>query len=140
VEFLEKHQLLPLYRKDDTLMLAVADPTDLSSLDELKFLTGLRIDCAVAARQDIHKAIDYYFHGRACPELRENEKNVLQAGRSAEPQKNIPIPPLGKTERLDSDVVSEQRDAVRMIKALAELLVEKKLVKADELAKHGIAL
>src|SRR3990170_1570185 len=50
VEVLEKHQMVPIRRTEDALALAVADPLDLNAIEEVRFLTGLRTDLAVAAR------------------------------------------------------------------------------------------
>ena len=41
---LAKHQVLPLVLRGKRLFLAVADPTDLPAIDEIKFQSGLRVD------------------------------------------------------------------------------------------------
>jgi len=116
VEVLEKNQILPIRRTNETLVVAVADPLDLDGVDNLQFVTGLRIETAIASRAHILRAIDYYFHGRACPEIQETEKArgiasgqhpAITAGTHATPQ--------------------------AVLQALTDLLIEKKLITHDEL-------
>ncbi|MBI3831918.1 MAG: hypothetical protein HY291_20520 [Planctomycetes bacterium] len=119
VELLEKHQMLPIRRKDDVLILAVADPMDYNAADEVRFLTGLRTELAVASRSNIQKAIDYYFHGLPCPDLASADEEVRTSGEHA--------------------AVSGGRGAVRLppaqvLQALVDLLIEKKVIQKEELA------
>lgn len=48
-----------------TLVIAMADPTNMSAIDELRFKTGLRIETALAGELEITQAIDRIFYGRA---------------------------------------------------------------------------
>lgn len=145
VEVLEKHQVLPIRLDGDTLLLAVSDPLDLPALDEIRFLTRMRVECAVASRSDIQKAIDYYFNGRSCEELKQAEKAVLEAERSATNRKSIEVPPAEKAPgpANEKNLAAKKKtdaDPVRMIKELSALLVEKRVVSAKELSRHGIPL
>lgn len=45
--------LVPIKRTNTRLLVAMADPTDLTKIDDLKFLTGLPVESAVAARKEI---------------------------------------------------------------------------------------
>lgn len=119
VELLEKHQMLPIRRREDVLLLAVADPMDFNAVDEVRFLTGLRAELAVASRTNIQKAIDYYFHGLPCPELATADEEVRTSGEHA--------------------AVSGGRAGVRVapaqvLQALVDLLIEKKVITKEELA------
>ena len=46
-ELLQNHRILPLLKRGKRLFLAVADPTDMQAIDEIKFQTGLSIDAVV---------------------------------------------------------------------------------------------
>ncbi|GMV79092.1 MAG: hypothetical protein AMXMBFR7_02760 [Planctomycetota bacterium] len=121
VEVLEKHQLLPLRRTEDALILAVSDPLDFAAIDEIRFLTGLRTDLAVSTRLDIQKAIDYYCHGRSNPELEEAEAayrasgGVAAAAGSGGAKGRVEVAPTV------------------LLKALVELLAEKQVISREEL-------
>lgn len=47
VELLEKHKVLPIFKRGNRLHIAQADPSDISALDDVKFATGMTVDAAV---------------------------------------------------------------------------------------------
>ena len=57
-KLLQKHRCLPLFRRGKRLFLAVADPTNLHAIDEIKFQTGLGIEAVVVEDDKLQKAID----------------------------------------------------------------------------------
>jgi type IV pilus assembly protein PilB len=57
-KLLSKHRVLPLYRRGKRLFLAVADPTNLHAIDEVKFATGLGVEAIVVDDDKLQKAID----------------------------------------------------------------------------------
>jgi type IV pilus assembly protein PilB len=58
----EKHKILPISRSGSQLMIAMADPTNLHAIDDIKFLTGFNVDPVVAAESSIHQAIERYYN------------------------------------------------------------------------------
>ncbi len=62
VDFAQTNALCPV-RYDEgrrSLLVATADPTNVTALDELRFKTGLRIETALAGEHEIHNAIQRY--------------------------------------------------------------------------------
>ena len=57
-KLLSKHRVLPLFRRGKRLFLAVADPTNLHAIDEIKFQTSLGIEAIVVEDDKLQKAID----------------------------------------------------------------------------------
>ncbi|MFZ0009298.1 MAG: type IV-A pilus assembly ATPase PilB [Steroidobacteraceae bacterium] len=57
-KLLVKHRVLPLFRRGKRLFLAVADPTNLHAIDEVKFATSLGIEAIVVEDDKLQKAID----------------------------------------------------------------------------------
>jgi type II secretory ATPase GspE/PulE/Tfp pilus assembly ATPase PilB-like protein len=55
------HRVFPLSVTRRTLTLAMVDPTNLSILDELQFLTGLRLEPRVALESEILEAIEAHY-------------------------------------------------------------------------------
>jgi type IV pilus assembly protein PilB len=53
-----KHRVLPIFRRGKRLFLAVADPTNLHAIDEIKFQTTLGIEAIVVEDDKLQKAID----------------------------------------------------------------------------------
>ncbi|MGH7896544.1 MAG: type IV-A pilus assembly ATPase PilB, partial [Candidatus Binatia bacterium] len=60
-----KHEALPISCAGSTLTLAVADPSNLVALNEIKFLTGCDVRIVLAPTRAIHKAIDTFYNEAA---------------------------------------------------------------------------
>jgi type IV pilus assembly protein PilB len=65
-----RHEVLPLSRLGSTLTLAIADPSNLAALNEVKFSSGCDVRVALAPRTAIEKAIHKYYdvHAKAYEE------------------------------------------------------------------------
>ena len=46
-ELLEKHKILPIFKRGNRLFIAQADPSDLQALDDVKFASGMTVDATV---------------------------------------------------------------------------------------------
>ncbi|HEY3784458.1 MAG TPA: type IV-A pilus assembly ATPase PilB [Steroidobacteraceae bacterium] len=57
-KLLAKHRVLPVFRRGKRLFLAVADPTNLHAIDEIKFQTSLGIEPVVVEDDKLQRAID----------------------------------------------------------------------------------
>jgi type IV pilus assembly protein PilB len=57
-KLLAKHRVLPLFKRGKRMFLAVADPTNLHAIDEIKFQTGLGVDAVVVEDDKLQKAVD----------------------------------------------------------------------------------
>ena len=57
-KLLAKHRVLPLFRRGKRLFLAVADPTNLHAIDEVRFGTGLGVEAIVVEDDKLQRAID----------------------------------------------------------------------------------
>jgi len=57
-KLLQKHRMLPLFRRGNRLFLAASDPTNITAFDELKFHTGLSTDVIVVDENQLSPAID----------------------------------------------------------------------------------
>jgi len=57
-KLIARHRVLPLFRRGKRLFLAVADPTNLHAIDEVKFQTSLGIEAIVVEDDKLQRAID----------------------------------------------------------------------------------
>jgi len=57
-KLLAKHRVLPIFRRGKRLFVAVADPTNLHAIDEVRFGTGLGVEAIVVEDDKLQKAID----------------------------------------------------------------------------------
>ena len=60
-EVAERHQVIPVNRVGSSLIVAMADPSDLHAIDDLKFLTNFRIEVVVAGEAAIADSIESYY-------------------------------------------------------------------------------
>ncbi len=58
----ERHKVIPVSRTGNALIVAMADPTNLNAIDDLKFLTGYNIEPVIASDTAIHNAIEKYYN------------------------------------------------------------------------------
>jgi type IV pilus assembly protein PilB len=58
----EKHKVLPVSRAGSSLVVAMADPTNLNAIDDLKFLTGFNVEPVIASEAAILAAIERYYN------------------------------------------------------------------------------
>jgi type IV pilus assembly protein PilB len=60
-EVAQKYQLVPINRAGATLIVAMADPSNIFAIDDIKFMTGFNVEVVVAAEAAIKDAIDNYY-------------------------------------------------------------------------------
>ena len=60
-ELARKHVLMPLMLHQDSLVVAMQDPTNMEANNLLRFTTGHNVEAAVATREDIEWAIGKYY-------------------------------------------------------------------------------
>jgi type IV pilus assembly protein PilB len=60
-EICEKHQVIPVRRNGPTLIVAMADPSNIYAIDELKFLTQYNIEPVVASEASVESALSRYY-------------------------------------------------------------------------------
>lgn len=60
-EVAERHQCMPVNRSGATLVVAMADPSNIYAIDDLKFMTGYNIERVVASETAIAESIIQYY-------------------------------------------------------------------------------
>ena len=58
VDMMRKNQAIPVKRKGNSITLAVADPYDIGSLDELSFISGSQIDVVIVRESELMTKLD----------------------------------------------------------------------------------
>jgi type IV pilus assembly protein PilB len=80
-----KHKLIPLNIIGDSLVVVMADPEDIRTVEDLKARTGMRVEVALGAPADIEWAIDLNY--RSGDRI---EKRVTRSAEAAEAAKPRP--------------------------------------------------
>src|SRR4051812_7090562 len=62
-EVAQKYSVLPISKVGATLTMAMADPTNVFAMDDIKFMTGLNVEPVIASETSIQLAIAKYYSG-----------------------------------------------------------------------------
>jgi type IV pilus assembly protein PilB len=84
-----EHSLIPLLRDKDTLLVAIANPTDLSSLEQVQLSTGLIVSPHVASATIIHEAIGEAFGTRDIVREIASEASAQGLGQGQEEEEDV---------------------------------------------------
>ena len=86
--FATRYRLVPLKQQDNTLYVAIADPFDVQTLDELRLLLGCEIKPVLASPREIREAIQrHYGLGASAVEQlldADDRPDAMAAGAAAE--------------------------------------------------------
>jgi type IV pilus assembly protein PilB len=66
-ETARRYSVLPLSRVAKTLRLAMADPTNVFAIDDVKFMTGYNVEPVVASEAALEEALDRYYGPSRAP-------------------------------------------------------------------------
>jgi len=102
--FAKKHRLIPLFKVQDTLTVAMVDPLDVFAIDELKRITGCKIRRAISSEGEILRAIDRYYT------VTDSMAQVVQG--IEEEVKEISVPEI---EGGDLGEFAEEAPAVKLV-------------------------
>lgn len=138
IDIAKKYGVIPIEYDKSGLTVAISDPTDLATIDELSFTLGVRIKPVLALESAIRRAIAQYYEGVA-PEIKP-QKSILATA----PEECVII----RDERGKAPLVSPERAAQPAeqlqkrdtsfkvaFEALLALLIDKGLITKEELSK-----
>ena len=98
--------VIPVERREMSgtmhLVVAMTDPTNLTAIDSLQFLTGCRIRPALASAESINEAIDHNYGIPAITQesLELSLEEILSPARNAVSAKSEPVVPLQAFRKL----------------------------------------
>jgi len=138
----KKFGVVPVRKEANTLVLAMADPLDIATMDNIRFITGLSIKPVLSMASEFKDAIRKYYDGE--PVTRKSKASFRESGGQASKLELVrEMPDISTTEwnqqfQQQPDVQSIRQDLATqkiVIEALTTLLIEKKFVTRDELVK-----
>ncbi len=68
----KRHQCIPINRSGSNLVVAMADPSNIYAIDDLRFSTGYDIEVVVASETQIESALEKYYQAGQSQNLRSN--------------------------------------------------------------------
>ena len=57
----KKHNIIPVTKQDGLLIVAISDPLDISTLEDLRFTLNINVGCMLATKNNIEQAIKKYY-------------------------------------------------------------------------------
>ncbi len=106
-----KYTILPVSKAGATVTLAMIDPTNVFAMDDVKFMTGYRVEPVVASERQIRASIDAFYGSTHAIELKKVMEEVTE---DAETDLEV----LEEEEDLDLDTLeaeSEQAPVVKLV-------------------------
>ncbi len=64
-ELVRRHQAIPLIKRDTRLYIALADPTNIQALDEIKFHTGIKTEPVVVEEDKLTRLIEQFLESQS---------------------------------------------------------------------------
>ena len=112
-----KYNILPVNKTGATITIAMADPTNVFAMDDIKFMTGYNVEPVVASELGIKAAIDNYYGSTASLELKKVMED-LQQSESAD------LEVLDEDEELDVAALAEGAEEAPVVKLVNLILTD----------------
>jgi type IV pilus assembly protein PilB len=112
-----KYNILPVNKTGATITIAMADPTNVFAMDDIKFMTGYNVEPVVASELGIKAAIDNYYGTTASLEL----KKVMEDLQHSE---NADLEVLEEDEELDVAALAEGAEEAPVVKLVNLILTD----------------
>jgi len=113
-KLIRKHHALPIIKRGTRLFLAVADPTDLHALDEIKFNTGLNTDAILVEADKLAIAIEKFLNAQ------ENLNDALGGLDDGELDLDI----QGVDDKAAADDKTSEADEAPIVKYINKILLD----------------
>ncbi len=115
-EVAHKHLVLPLRRVGRTLTVAMANPSDLGAIDDLKFITRYEIEPVVVGEHTLRKHLDRYYQN--------SEENNIGALADLIDEADLEFVEDDDDEEVSVAALQEQIDAAPVVKFINGLLTD----------------
>src|SRR5262245_7232106 len=141
-ETARKYQILPLSRSGATLTIAMADPTNVFAMDDIKFMTGYNVEPVVASETSLEDAIEKYYGSTRSLQLKQETGGGSAAAGPGPSLKDIMEGPgltfddmasVGLSE-VDIDSLAEEEGEVETVKTEDDEIDLGALAKSSEAA------
>jgi type IV pilus assembly protein PilB len=104
-----KYTILPVSKAGATVTLAMIDPTNMFAMDDVKFMTGYRVEPVVASEGQIKSAIDLHYGTTHALELKKVMEEVTEDAETA-------LEVLDEEEDLDLVTLEQESETAPVVK------------------------
>jgi len=112
-----KYNILPVNKTGATITIAMADPTNVFAMDDIKFMTGYNVEPVVASELGIKAAIDNYYGTTSSLELKKVMEDLQQA-------ESADLEVLEDEEELDVAALAEGAEEAPVVKLVNLILTD----------------
>ncbi|MGA7614389.1 MAG: ATPase, T2SS/T4P/T4SS family [Thermoanaerobaculia bacterium] len=127
-----KYNILPVNKTGATITIAMADPTNVFAMDDIKFMTGYNVEPVVASELGIKAAIENYYGSTAALELKKVMED-LQAAESDD------LEVLEEEEDLDIESLAAESEEAPVVKLVNLILTDAITSRVKILSKLDIS-
>ncbi|HUI07602.1 MAG TPA: type II secretion system ATPase GspE [Verrucomicrobiae bacterium] len=111
-----RYKIIPVYKHDNTLTVAIYDPLDVDTVDSLRYILKMNVEPVVAAKTDIENSIARYYGGAD-----DRVENMLQ--EITEGEVDLGLPANQATQVKIDDIPETEADAP-IIKLVGLIIME----------------
>jgi len=112
-----KYTILPVSKAGATVTLAMIDPTNVFAMDDVKFMTGYRVEPVVASETGIRNTIDRYYGSTHAIELKKVMEDLTEEAESD-------LEVLEDEEDLDLGSLEEESEQAPVVKLVNIILTD----------------
>jgi type IV pilus assembly protein PilB len=112
-----KYNILPVNKTGATITIAMADPTNVFAMDDIKFMTGYNVEPVVASELGIKASIDNYYGTTSSLELKKVMEDLQQA-------ESADLEVLEEEEELDVEALAEGAEEAPVVKLCNLILTD----------------
>jgi len=112
-----KYNILPVNKTGATITIAMADPTNVFAMDDIKFMTGYNVEPVVASELGIKAAIDNYYGTTASLELKKVMEDLQQA-------ESADLEVLEEQEEMDVNALADSAEEAPVVKLVNLILTD----------------
>jgi len=112
-----KYNILPVNKTGATITIAMADPTNVFAMDDIKFMTGYNVEPVVASELGIKSAIDNYYGTTSSLELKKVMEDLQQA-------ETADLEVLEEEEEMDVGALADSAEEAPVVKLCNLILTD----------------
>ncbi|MFC3150817.1 type IV-A pilus assembly ATPase PilB [Litoribrevibacter euphylliae] len=110
-ELIQKHRVLPLLKRGNTLFVAVSDPTDIKAIDDIKFNTGLTVEPVLTEFGKLSSTISSYLSSKDISLLNDDQEEDFSDFEVEEDKED------------EQDVTQSETDDAPVVKFINKMLL-----------------
>ena len=114
-----KYTILPVTKAGATITVAMIDPANVFAMDDVKFMTGYKVEPVVASETAIRTAIDRYYGSTHAIELKKVMEDLTEEGGSPSD-----LEVLEEEEDLDLSTLEEESEQAPVVKLVNLILTD----------------